>query len=398
MRPRPAAALVAGRDARGGGQPRGVDDRAHVAEGQAVRADFTPRGGRRADAARLAPGARRRRRSSASWPSPRPSSRWRPTDGGTRVGDRARAAAARLGALRAAPAARRRHGARSRAPLDGPGRGCSGTRLMRWWGWGEDGHDAPLPEHALALLRDELGAGPGGRAPPGAARAGARCPSPRLRASRARRGWRRSLGEEHVRDDRAARVEHAAGRSYPDLVRLRSRRRGRARPDAVVDAGLGGQVRRGARGLCARGAWPWCRSAAARASSAAWSRCADGFAGGGVARPAPARPRRGRGPHVAHRHAARPACSGRRPSGGSAREGLTLGPLPAVVRVLDRRRLGGHALRRAGVHGYGRIDELVEGAALVAPAGELATRAVPGDGGRAGPARAGGRAPRACWA
>ena len=31
---------------------------------------------------------------------------------------------------------------------------------MRWWGWGEDGHDVALPEHALAMLRSELGIDP----------------------------------------------------------------------------------------------------------------------------------------------------------------------------------------------------------------------------------------------
>ena len=37
---------------------------------------------------------------------------------------------------------------------------------MRWWGWGVDGHDAPLPKAAAALLRDELGAGGARVAPP----------------------------------------------------------------------------------------------------------------------------------------------------------------------------------------------------------------------------------------
>ena len=36
---------------------------------------------------------------------------------------------------------------------------------MRWWGWGVEGHDGPLPRAATALLRDELGVG-GGRAEP----------------------------------------------------------------------------------------------------------------------------------------------------------------------------------------------------------------------------------------
>jgi alkyldihydroxyacetonephosphate synthase len=36
---------------------------------------------------------------------------------------------------------------------------------MRWWGWGEDGHDEPLPPATLALLAGELGALPARRDP-----------------------------------------------------------------------------------------------------------------------------------------------------------------------------------------------------------------------------------------
>ena len=51
-----------------------------------------------------------------------------------------------------------------------------------------------------------------------------------------------AVGEEHVRDDRAARVGHAAGRSYPDLVRLRTGDLAGA-PDAVVEPGSADEVR-----------------------------------------------------------------------------------------------------------------------------------------------------------
>ena len=37
--------------------------------------------------------------------------------------------------------------------------------MMRWWGWGEDGHAVALPPAASALLRDELGTDPDERRP-----------------------------------------------------------------------------------------------------------------------------------------------------------------------------------------------------------------------------------------
>jgi alkyldihydroxyacetonephosphate synthase len=101
---------------------------------------------------------------------------------------------------------------------------------MRWWGWGVDGHDAPLPKAAAALLRDELGAGGERVLPPALERV--ELPAPAL-AAPARAGLAEAVGAEHVRDDRLSRVAHAAGRSYPDLVRLRSGH-GLAGPDAVV--------------------------------------------------------------------------------------------------------------------------------------------------------------------
>ena len=111
---------------------------------------------------------------------------------------------------------------------------------MRWWGWGEDGHDAPLPEHAVELLRGELGIDPAAGAPPVALEE-VQLPESRLDgAVRARLAV--IVGEERVLDDRAARVGHAAGRSYPDLLRLRSGNLGHA-PDAVVEPGSADEVR-----------------------------------------------------------------------------------------------------------------------------------------------------------
>ena len=102
---------------------------------------------------------------------------------------------------------------------------------MRWWGWGVEGHDAPLPRAATALLRDELGVG-GARAAPVALDL-VELPAPELSTELRARLAAAVGGDGHVRDDHLTRVTHAAGRSYPDLVRLRSGR-GLVAPDAVV--------------------------------------------------------------------------------------------------------------------------------------------------------------------
>jgi alkyldihydroxyacetonephosphate synthase len=102
---------------------------------------------------------------------------------------------------------------------------------MRWWGWGADGHDAPLPRAATTLLREELGVG-GARAAP-VALDRVELAAPQLDAELRARLAAAVGGAGHVRDDHLTRVTHAAGRSYPDLVRLRSGH-GLTAPDAVV--------------------------------------------------------------------------------------------------------------------------------------------------------------------
>ena len=102
---------------------------------------------------------------------------------------------------------------------------------MRWWGWGEDGHDGPLSPGAQALLAEQIGPLPAGHRDP-VALEDVRLPEPALPAA-ARELLVAAVGAEHVRDDRLARVTHAAGRGYHDLVRLRAGDAGGA-PDAVV--------------------------------------------------------------------------------------------------------------------------------------------------------------------
>ena len=112
--------------------------------------------------------------------------------------------------------------------------------MMRWWGWGEDEHASPLSERAQEMVGALLGVEPGS---PPAERRGPESvvlPTPTLTAP-ARAALEKVVGAEHVLDDHAARLSRAAGRSYPDLVRLRSGRLEFA-PDAVVRPGDTGQV------------------------------------------------------------------------------------------------------------------------------------------------------------
>ena len=88
-------------------------------------------------------------------------------------------------------------------------------REMRWWGWGEDAHAGALPSAALALLRGRLGGARRAPRPP-VALEDVRLQEPQLPG-----GVRERFGEI-LRDDRAARVLHARGKSYPDLVRQRA--------------------------------------------------------------------------------------------------------------------------------------------------------------------------------
>ncbi|MEA2346703.1 MAG: alkyldihydroxyacetonephosphate synthase [Thermoleophilaceae bacterium] len=118
---------------------------------------------------------------------------------------------------------------------------------MRWWGWGTDGHDAPLPPAADALLGEELGTAPGRLVPAPLERVALE--ESRL-APPAHAELAGIVGDDHVRTDRLSRVTHAGGRSYPDLVRLRA---GQAEfaPDAVVEPADGDEVA-GLLAACAR--------------------------------------------------------------------------------------------------------------------------------------------------
>jgi alkyldihydroxyacetonephosphate synthase len=119
---------------------------------------------------------------------------------------------------------------------------------MRWWGWGQAEHAGGLSQHALRLLAEELGALPGPRPP--VAREHVRL-APAALSGPLLDQLQQIVGERQVRQDHAERVRHAAGRGFPDLVRLRAGVPEGA-PDAVVLPGSHEQLR-AVLELCARG-------------------------------------------------------------------------------------------------------------------------------------------------
>jgi alkyldihydroxyacetonephosphate synthase len=97
---------------------------------------------------------------------------------------------------------------------------------MKWWGWGDPERRVELPATAAAAVREELGIEPGaGTEPVSIDQVSLPEARPIPDAVRAAAG--------EVLDGSDDRIRHATGRSYPDLVRLRTGRLEHA-PDAVL--------------------------------------------------------------------------------------------------------------------------------------------------------------------
>jgi alkyldihydroxyacetonephosphate synthase len=243
---------------------------------------------------------------------------------------------------------------------------------VRWWGWGEDAHDVALPEHALALLRSELGIDASAGARPVALEE-VRLPDSRLDASvRARLAT--AVGEEHVRDDRAVRVGHAAGRSYPDLVRLRSGDLAGA-PDAVVEPGSADEVR-ALLAVCAEARIAVVPFGGGTSVVGGVDAVADGFPAL-ISLDLRRLDRLVAVDRTSLTATLEGGLFGPEAERLLATEGVTLGHFP---QSFEYSTVGGWvATRSAGQAstGHGRIDELVEGLRLVAPGGEVVPRAVP---------------------
>jgi alkyldihydroxyacetonephosphate synthase len=101
---------------------------------------------------------------------------------------------------------------------------------MRWWGWGDAAHPQALSAHALEFLRKMVGVAPRPRPP---VALGAVHLAPSALSDQTAAALREIVGAEGMRDDHSERVLHAAGKGYPDLVRLRA-----GRPEGAPDAVL----------------------------------------------------------------------------------------------------------------------------------------------------------------
>jgi len=242
---------------------------------------------------------------------------------------------------------------------------------MRWWGWGDGAHPRALPAHALEFLRKTVGVAPRPRPP---VALGAVHLARSVLSDQTAAALREIVGAEGMRDDHSERVLHAAGKGYPDLVRLRAGRPEGA-PDAVVRPASQEQVR-AVLDQCARlsvAVVPW---------------------GGGTSVVGGVAPLRGeqaavialdmgsmsrvleldRQSRIVTVQAGIRAPALERALAGS---GFTLGHFPQSYEYVS---LGGCAATRSAGQassGYGRIEQMVLGLRFAAPAGDFELAAVP---------------------
>lgn len=103
---------------------------------------------------------------------------------------------------------------------------------MRWWGWGDPATPNALPAHALGFLRETVGIAE--QPLPAVALEHVKLPPASFSSAESLLGELRTvLGSGGVAEGHEQRVLHAAGKGYPDLVRLRAGEPQGA-PDAVL--------------------------------------------------------------------------------------------------------------------------------------------------------------------
>ncbi len=237
---------------------------------------------------------------------------------------------------------------------------------MKWFGWGDPERRLPLGDEAVAMLRAEVGgARPDGRA----ALESVVIPPPRPLPP----ALTETVGPGAVLTGHEHRVRRAAGRGYPDLVRLRAGRLDDA-PDAVVLPGSAAEVER-VLDICGR------------------EEIAVVPFGGGTSVVGGVEPVRGRFERLITLDLRRlhglevdrasllailgPGLRGPEAEDALAAEGMTLGHFP---QSFEYATIGGFAAARSAGQassGYGRFDELVTAVDLVSPAGELSTLETP---------------------
>ncbi len=258
-------------------------------------------------------------------------------------------------------------GAGPNAASDG-GANASPGAALKWWGWGDASKRAEVPEATRAALASELGIDPSRRTEPPPLES-VRLPEPRPIPA----AVSRAAGDGGLDGGAEARLRHAAGRSYPDLVRLRSGSLELA-PDAVARPGSREQVA-ALLAACAEGGVAVVPfgggssvvgglDAVAGSHSAVLSLDLGGLRAVELDR-ASLTARLG------------PGLRGPEAEAALSRLGMTLGHFPQSY---EQATIGGYAATRSAGQastGYGRFDELVTAVELTAPAGAMRTLAIP---------------------
>ncbi len=246
------------------------------------------------------------------------------------------------------------------------------TPAMRWWGWGEPGRPPALGAAALAFLREHVGVADALSVP--VALSAVRL-EPSALSEDAAHALREVVGQEGVRVEHGERVLHAAGKGYPDLVRLRA-----GMPEGAPDAVLHPRDRAQVQGLlevCAR-------HALAVVPFGGGTSVVGGVAplGGENHTAVVALDLAGlRGILDVDRESltVKVAAGMRAPAFEHelGKLGLTLGHFPQSFEYVS---LGGCAATRSAGQastGYGRLEEMVQGLVLTSPAGEIDLPAIP---------------------
>lgn len=238
---------------------------------------------------------------------------------------------------------------------------------FKWWGWGPAEHRLDLPEAAVAALRDELGLEPGDASEP-VSLDQVRLPEARPLPD----AVIAAAGADAVLTGDEDRLRRAAGRSYPDLIRLR---RGEVdAPDAVLVPADGETV-----------------AGVLRACSDHGVAVVPYGGGSSVVGGLDAV----RGPHAAvvaldltRLRSVRvdrtslvatlgPGLRGPDAEAELEGHGVTLGHFPQSY---EQATIGGYAATRSAGQassGYGRFDSLVTAVEMTAPAGTIRTRESP---------------------
>jgi alkyldihydroxyacetonephosphate synthase len=237
---------------------------------------------------------------------------------------------------------------------------------MKWWGWGDPERRLSLSPTAIGAVREELGVGPDDGSEPVAIEQVA-LPDPRPIPDAVR------AAASEVLESPDERIRHAAGRSYPDLIRLRSGRLEHA-PDAVLRvadaAGVAGVLDACAAAEVAVVPFGGGTSVVGGLEALSGGRTAVVSLELSALRSVELD-----GTSLTARLG--PGLTGPEAEAALGGLGATLGHFP---QSFEEATIGGFAATRSAGQassGYGRFDDIVTALELAAPAGRLRTRDVP---------------------